>query len=46
MLLSLLLPLTATNSYPILGALGRPANAWSLAQASCYPACANLPSSL
>jgi len=30
MLLSLLLPLTATNRYPILGALGRPANAWLL----------------
>ena len=30
MLLSLLLPLTSTNCYPILGALGRPANAWLL----------------
>ncbi|MBU2610999.1 MAG: CRISPR system precrRNA processing endoribonuclease RAMP protein Cas6 [Chloroflexi bacterium] len=30
MLLSLLLPLTTTNRYPILGALGRPANAWLL----------------
>jgi len=32
MLLSLLFPLTSTSPYPILGALGRPANAWFLQQ--------------
>ena len=32
MLLSILISLTATNSFPILGPLGRPAQAWFLSQ--------------